>query len=417
MNDYCSQALTCDSGETSSELRTSDLKGGFTHKQDIQRWAVIQGVRYEFLKFTREFEVSWQEQGTKDTTAIVRTSEGEFSCGGTGSYRQSGNLREYCRQEWVIPMYLNHEDEVFVYRRFIETVSFNVSAHPVKCRYKGGGSYWKFVVKKTGGKEALVGEEEFHVVHKGEDTLVNRVTWDRNPFPETSPQGVWGLYGDVNIALRDEPHDDDVRIILLFPAPPSRGIPQDFGDESTYPSVMMYGFYDYNEIGEGFERIGDALGELDGGKDMFYPAWLRAMKENPIMEAWAAERWDYRWNKVAPPPDGSWVPSEPETYPWPFGSFVIDPDGNYFFSGLYLDELNGVTAYNACRPADMIEKVMALCEPKHGGARVFYPITLISEAQDESAEAAKQNQDQNRRLTNDSGAGLTNDKGGKLYGG
>jgi hypothetical protein len=315
-------------------------------------------------------------------------------------------------------MFLNLTDKIFVYRKITEKIKFTSTAHPRPARFRerwGMREYIKFVVYKTGDKEALTGTEEFHVVQDGVDEIIHTTTWNRNPFPEAKPEGSWGFYGHLDFKQNVQTHNPNVRQILLFGNPPRESMPMDLCGIACDPSVNDYGFYDYNENGLEGEFLGNALGAKDGGKDYYYPAWLRSMTFNAIMREWADTRWAYTWDHVPLPDKSNWVPPEPEVYPWPFGSFVKDRNGNYIHSALFVDSANTGIIYNKCFPADILDKVMSKGQPIHDSNRYFYPITLTSSAGFVPPDNVPAGSPSGDPLTDDSGQPMQDDGGNPLY--
>ena len=387
MSDLCKDSLPCDDAKKVEVPSTSNSNQGFNHVQNITQTAKILGKDYILMSFKRTFSAKWGESGDSGIYAVVEVSPTEqYPCVNNATNIINGVVSEDCVQELIIPYYLNLTDKIFVYKKITETIKFGANCHPKKASFKmkfGYGEFWKFVIKKS-DKEILQCKEEFHVVQDDEDIVVHTVEWDKNPFELTGPMGSTGLLGEDIIKVNVEENDPSVRQILLFPIVPSQAIPVDLCGAKCAPSVNNYGFYDYNESEAGaIGGAGNRLGEADGGKDMFYPQWLRAMTPNPIMQAWANERWMVRWyHQDPPPPDSKWVAPDPVTYNWPFGSFVKDKDGNYIHSALFTDRNGNSFVYNKSNVEDIFTKIDEYGQKLNDGEKLYYPITLIADVQE-----------------------------------
>ena len=373
----CSDAIQC-KNTTVSVVDAATTDGSIKHNVNIKQSATILGVNYPLMSFIRTFSADWHKVDDSGIYAMVDvTDQGLVACA-AGHSTHSGTVSEDCTQSMIIPMYLNITDKIFVYKKIVETIKFEVNAHPKLAGFKGkwGVQYfWKFVIHKK-DNEFLKRIESFHVVNGTVDKEVSTITSYTNPFPEVSAAASWGLYGNMVYHTNTETTvDSTIRQILVIPNPPSLSIPQDFGDDAT-PSVNNYGFYDYNATEAGF--IPSTLGAEDGGKDFYYPYWLRQMTENTYMRTWADNKWSFLADKATPVASDTWTPPEPLTYTLPFGSFVKDPAGNYIHSALFEHSNGTAVVYNDSNIKDLFTKILTYGEPRVGGEAVYYPITVIS---------------------------------------
>lgn len=410
----CKDALPCKDriqlGELSTEGRAASFDS-ISHTQNVDQKATILGVQYSLNNLKRDFRISKDVTGAMPDGYYVQTNNGLIKCytAGTAPSAQ-GFLKEDIESTTIVPMYLNIQDELFVYKKVHETIKFSPSImEKVIFRTRGGyQEFMKYVIKKTGDKEHLVGTEEFHIIYKGIDSIVHSSEYDFNPFPETSRQTTWGFYGGGITHTTNEEYDPSVRQILVYPNPPSLGIPQDFNP----PSINMYGFYDYGEIEGGFIR--NTRAKLDGGFDYWYPEWMRHMTAQPIMKQWADSRFSYIWDHIQPP-RGEWTAPAPENYPFPFGSFVQDLKGNYIHSCIFTDRNLQHIIYNNSNLNDVFNSILNLGQTLHGGEAVFFPITIVSSASEPTTVEGIGTTSDPNLLTDENGLAITDPNNEVIY--
>lgn len=142
---------------------------------------------------------------------------------------------------------------------------------------------------------------------------------------------------------------------------------------ATVQGFYGYTYYYCGPYGE------DRSGALaDGGEDFFYPEWCRFLGTDPF---WLRER-DMRNARVC---DRS-EPDSPETIlkneiagyietdSLPSGSYVVDADGNYFYSFVVWDDGKLYTFNNINgKPVDLPEVV----KEKEGEFTSYFPVGLI----------------------------------------
>ena len=411
VDEACSAATPCGDGTTTTVQGSTTGSGSTSHNINIKQSALIMGINYDLMSFIRTFNINENQSGDSGITAMVSTGDGYFPCTSGATLRISGSVSENCVQSLIIPMYLNLTDKIFVYEKRVETIQFSVGASPHVCYFQtkwGLQGFAKYVVKAA-GTEYLQINQEFHVVQDGVDNLIHSASQNKNPFQDVGVEATWGLYGNAIYNTNAETPDPTVRQILVYPIVPSGAIPWDRCGAACAPSVNNYGFYDYNAMEGGFTPT--TLGADDGGKDFYYPYWLRQMTTNSIMRELADIRWAHNWLHENID-NGDWTPPEPATYSWPFGSFVKDSAGNYIHSAIFTD-INGVNfLYNKCSPLDIFDKISAA----GGGNQLYCPVTLVSnvaqfgiESEGGSAVVTDPNQ-----LADDSGQPLTTDSGDVL---
>ena len=225
-------------------------------------------------------------------------------------------------------------------------------------QFKGvwGQIYVHQVQIKTSNYEAesLV---EWRLIVNGVMTTVSSETTELHPFGprNNGKQSGTGLYPDYV-------PDPETRLVLVFPNPPSQGIPWS-------PVIARLGFYDYGND-PGFES---ELNKLDGGeKDMFYPAWCRSFQQDTLWRKAADNRYNISWYKSLFADDTSYVPPAIEASPIPQGSYVEHPQVGKVYQFLCDTTLVGNRSFNTLIDASLKDAKLATHD-----TTLYYPISLI----------------------------------------
>lgn len=319
----CDKYIDC--GDTAVTVGVADESGVFGHTYD--NTVLSDDVLEYYQKTTRNFNVStsW-DRDVNVGYMLLGCSDEAFPCEASNKAIASSSCSEYCKRETNVPYFWDTQRGIYVWKHCEEELTFSVSSHKTAAfKLKWGiGHFHKICIKKT---VRTKGKEQFFMVLNGVKKLLAEVSYDYNPFPETESGGAtWGLYGNT-VTRQATPDTEDVSCILLFPNVPKLAIPYD-------NDVIAYGFYDYNVTEGGFTE--SSLPRDDGGKDYFYPYWCRAMPIDPLWRSTADQRYDVIYSKghinlngVSP-----WSAPSPVTFPFPFGSFVMDTKGNFIVSCL-----------------------------------------------------------------------------------
>ena len=147
--------------------------------------------------------------------------------------------------------------------------------------------------------------------------------------------------------------------ILIYPQPPSMGIPQD-------PDVIAQGFYDY--FGDSGPDLAMAL--RDGGQDYYYPEWCQRLgADNRTLDIQeATDRYSAIFLKEPPAVNQTMtmptIPMNGEFY----GSMCVDPSGNLFYSM----KLDGVIYNHLDGQTDITELIKI-----NGANPEYFPVGLI----------------------------------------
>lgn len=374
----CTDYIDC--GDPKREGATSSGHEGYTHKYNNTSLATGMPYAYSF-KVSREFKCNFGWDRTISTGHVVvgdcSPTVKEIVCDSNASAKASCTQSEDCAMEINVPYYIDRQRDIFVWKNIKEELKWSVDSGGKVAKFKlkfGAGYFHKILVKNT---VKTVGSETFLMSVRGVISTLATHTYEYNPFPATEGGGAtWGLYG--NTIQREEnpsfgdPSTDGVAMILLFPLVGKQAIPQD-------NDVIRYGFYDYNSIEGGFTE--SSLPKDDGGKDHFYPAWLRAMPSDSLWTATASDRYDVinSKGKINLAGTSDWYATEPITYPYPFGSLVFDSKDNFIASmllqfGARCD--NKGIVYNKTSFGDLF-KAMSTAKLTVDGFVKFDPISLL----------------------------------------
>jgi hypothetical protein len=321
--DPCTDFTDC--GQTATVSSTNE-SGGWTHK--IRNTIGTDATLYQ-LKTTRDFSCTFGWARSSNISKYV-SNKGDVSACGSNSANPSSSVNENCTVFKRTPYYIDRTQGIALYKEQEEKLSFAVGSNETAIfrQMMGNMAFHKLKIRKS---VKATGTERFILDNKGAKKTLVEKSYSFSPFPEQSPQNVWGLNGArVSQEGKYGTPDPDVAMILCLPIPGSLGIPLD-------KDIAQYGFYDYLEVegGGGFS----ALMEKDGGQDFFYPEWCRNMINDPIWAETAAQRFWLQFPgagvpKPATTPSAPWNPPSPETYCWPFGSFTKDALENFIYSCL-----------------------------------------------------------------------------------
>lgn len=324
MGCLCDKFIDCK--DPKIEVGVVDESAGYSHTYTKQVAATNLPFQYTY-KVNRVFNVTYGWDRSINITHIVKGDCGqgfsETSCGNAATANASSSQSELCEIELNIPYYIDRKHNIYIWKNIKEKLQWNVlSTDTAAFKLKFGTGYFhKICVPNT---VKTIGSEEFFLFKDGTTELLAKQEYEYNPFPSGEGSSTWGLYGNT-ITQAAEPETNDVAMILLFPLVPKQAIPLD-------SDVIFYGFYDYNSIAAGF--VESSLPEDDGGKDYFYPYWLRQMPADPIWRNAADVRYSTTKNTGSISIVGTtdWVQPEPIVNQFPFGSLCVDSEDNFIAS-------------------------------------------------------------------------------------
>lgn len=345
-------------GECFSTLETD---GPYTYKQNINTDYKINlaGVDIPIVRTIRSWETYDFQRYAVPTgiSGVYLINDGTYWCfDGWTTNQRSYRATEDCTITRSTIHYLDLRYNVCLYRKNIEKIKFNATSSWYNT-FKGpwGYVYPGRVILYGGGKKNWDNNctEEWHLVVDGVDRTISTAHYE--PIAEMK-----AFASDGSDTLFDSNYpniaDKDVDLII-HPSPPSSSDVHAWDDEVRY-----HGYYSYKGGVNGQNWIPDG-----GCGDYFYPAWCRALQEDPFWKAAAARRYDIVLNQDYED-STTYTPAIGVTVdPLPRGTFVRHPivgdvwqflvgkrDGNYHLetspnvNALILDSLskNGVTPLN-----------------------------------------------------------------------
>ena len=310
--------------------------GGASWSHNIENTIGTDTTLYQ-LKTVRKFTCSYSDKQSKGIIRVVGDQGNYYNCAKPTSSPQA-SISEDCTIKKRIPYYIDRTQDIYVYREVEESLKFGIESGKTAIfrQMWGNVAFHKILIKSD---VKAKGSERFILKTKDKDkkdvfTTLAEATYTFNPFPLTEPQNTYGLNGDVitqDCKMFGTPEKDVIQVIIL-PAPPSLGIPQD-------ADVCKYGFYDYLSLFEGGGMQFSALMQKDGGMDFFYPEWCRNMEYDPLWAEARTRRFELNYPGVGVPKptlieNAAWNPPAPDVFQWPFGSFCRDSQDDFIYSCL-----------------------------------------------------------------------------------
>jgi hypothetical protein len=287
--------------------KISDGPSGNTHTINTDYNINVAGIVIPIVKTNRIFTVSYSTTYGVPADARGYVGSDPIFCTETAPNQPVCTVSENCVIESSTLKYLDQRYGVCLYRYQKDDILMSkTSAELAEIKVESGSIYPHQVQIKTSNYVAnrLV---EWRLIKDGVQTILKTSTEAIHPFgPRNNGQasGV-GLFPDYV-------PDPETRVVLLFPQPPSLGIP--WSDV-----ICRLGFYDY-----GHEAGAESqLNKDDGGeKDMFYPFWCRELQTDPFWKSAAFNRYNISWFNMGLTVDSSYRPIDVLTDPLPCGSYV-----------------------------------------------------------------------------------------------
>lgn len=301
---------------------TVENRGPFDFKHQIRTDYSITlcNVNVPIVKTTRDW-ITHEYWGLSIPTAIdsvyLANNSTSWCFAGFTTEERDFRATENCEIIKSTLHYLDHRFKVCLYRKNIERVSFSITTDQTNLFKTPYNTVRTSSIKIYGGDKKnwdSLCTEEWHLVIDGVDTIIATSSYD--PLPEMRTFAVDGSSDLFNQAYPNVA-DKDLELILSTSPPTSYdAIPWD--DELRY-----HGFYSYRG------GVRSVYWGADGGAaDYFYPAWCRALHEDPFWREAADIRlsvlanpyWDGSYNKEPYSP-----PIDLIVDPLPRGTFVKHP--------------------------------------------------------------------------------------------
>lgn len=179
------------------------------------------------------------------------------------------------------------------------------------------------------------------------------------------------IHGDKREKLGQDTHTNSSPIYFYAPTPGPRNRGNLVYDPPAWVNRSYYNSYE--SITE--SEVGSFV-YLDGGRDMFFPAWARTMVNDPIWKD-AAER---RWMLLKYPDTGAEIKAQKDwkypiqTEPIPRGDYKKHPELGECYSWLVSDK-GAPLCVNRCDYADVPEQLKKLVTIKKN--ILVFPIGLV----------------------------------------
>lgn len=318
----CDKYINCN--DPKREGGTSSGYEGYTHT--YKNISNVDNMPFDYtFKVDREFRCYFGWDRSIDSGYVVTGCGEPITCESKLNSNPTCTQSEDCVFETNTLYYIDRQRDIFVWKNVKEELRWSADSGGKTAKFRlkfGTGYFHKICIKNT---VKTTGKETFWMSVKGTRTELASQSYEYNPFPMTEGGGAtWGLYGNT-IQRSATPDTSNVSCILLFPTVPKQAIPQD-------NDVIAYGFYDYNSTEGGF--IESSLPRDDGGKDYFYPYWLRQMPTDQLWRSTADSRYAviYSAGKSDISGTSDWYPLDPVTNEFPFGSIAIDSEENFISS-------------------------------------------------------------------------------------
>lgn len=363
--------LTYDCEETGGCLtvHVSDGPNGNSHQIASNYSVNVAGVSIPVVKTVRNFNVVYSQQfgdpGKPDSMFI--NANGDFQALVCKEYPPNSpalTVTEDCVIEKSILQYLDQRYGVCLYRYQKDELHMAVGSSEMAA-IKGvwGMMYFHQAQIKTNSYTATRTVEWRLIVEGVEEILKSTVT-ELEPFGPRNNGKSLRENGTTEGLFLDYHPDPETRLVLLFPTPPSMGIPWS-------EVICRLGCYEFGyDTPEGTESVQN---RLDGGnKDHFYPEWCRNLQEDPFWRKAADNRYLIDWFHFGLTDDTGYIPPAVTTDPLPAGSYVKHPQAGEAYQFLVDgDTVKTNPDFNA-----LIDEALPDGEETHD-TTLYYPIGVI----------------------------------------
>jgi hypothetical protein len=375
--DECSWYVTCqtmpcktDSYDICRTIKVSDGPDGNSHNINTDYSVTVSGVKIPIVKTTRTFSVSYGiTYGDPGAPKGYIRNEPDWVpliCAETPSDSPTCRVLENCVIEKSTLHYIDQRYGVCLYRLQRDEIHMDItSAEMAEIKVSTGIALVHQVQIKTDLYTAT-SIEEWHLVIDGVDKVICTTTKQLEPFGARNNGLSRREMGQTDGLFLDYHPDPETRLVLLFPQPPSLGLP--WSD-----AIYRLGFYDYgNESGEESE-----LNKLDGGgKDMFYPAWCRSLQTDPFWRGAADNRYGIDWYHNSLTNDDGYSPGNLSVDPIPLGSFVSHPTVGYVYQFL-VPTFDGSTHLETSPNFNKLLDSKLPAGSKTHDTTLYYPIGVV----------------------------------------
>jgi hypothetical protein len=273
-------------------------------------------------------------------------------------------LSEHCTVEKSVVHFIDHRYGVCLYRYQKDELTLDVDSNETaQIKEAWAVQTYHQVQIKTGGYTATR-TVEWRLIQNGQQSVLSSEISELQPFGAENNGLSLREMGITEGVYLDYKPDPKTRMVLLFPTPPSQGIP--------WSAVLCrFGCYEFGyDTPMGMESV---LNRLDGGaKDHFYPEWCRNLQSDPFWRKAADSRYLIDWFKVEPAAEASYIPPAVTSSPIPLGSYARHPQVGTGYQFL-VDKDTLITGRDFNKQIDA-----ALADKKEThDTTLYYPIGVI----------------------------------------
>jgi hypothetical protein len=369
----------CKAAGTCLTVPVSDGPNGYSHgintgydttKEDSEVGynVTVAGVVIPIAKTVRSFGVSYSMQyGVPVVFGYVPDLTGPATpveCQETPPNTPALAVSEDCVIEASTLHYLDQRYGVCLYRYTRDEIHMKVSSQEMASIKGSWGQMSFYQAQVKTNCYTAQRTEEWRLIIDGVQQTLTSVVSQLEPFgPRNSGKASHtGLFPDYV-------PDPETRMVLLFPTPPSMGIP--WSDVLCRLGCYEFGY----DTDEGAESSQNAL---DGGnKDHYYPAWCRSLQTDPLWRAAADRRYQISWNHVPMQSITSDYTPPPITVdPIPRGAFARHPAVGTLYQFL-LEKSDGSTQLATSPSFDALINAALPEGQATSGTTLYSPISLI----------------------------------------
>lgn len=349
----------CEESGTCYTVPLHDGPNGYTHNINTDYSITVAGNTIPLTKTKRKFSVTYSTaHGQPTVKGYFNTSDAilPLVCQETPPDVNSLSVAEDCVIEKSVLQYLDQHYGVCLYRYQKDELHMAVGSSEMAA-IKGvwGQMYFHQAQIKTNSYTATR-TVEWRLIVNGVEEVLKSIVTELEPFGPRNN----GLASGTGLFPNYAP-DPETRMVLLFPTPPSMGIPWS-------EVICRLGCYEFGyDTPEGAES---AQNRLDGGnKDHFYPEWCRNLQEDPFWRKAADNRYMIDWFHSGLTDDTSYSPPAVTTDPLPIGSYVKHPQVGEAYQFL----VDGDTVKTSPDFNALIDEALPDGETTHD-TTLYYPI-------------------------------------------
>lgn len=377
--EQCSWVTSCksykckgDNYNTCLTLLKSNGPTGYTHTINSNYTIAIAGHTIPLVITDRLFNVIYsKEYGMPNKSDIKYIDSGgtqvPIECKERPADKPSLTVSEDCSVEKSTLHYLDHRNNVCLYRYQKDKINMKVESSEealIKEPWQVG-KYHQAQIKTHNYTASRL--EEWRLIIGGQERVLTTTTEELHPFGPKNSGKSRREEGATSGLYLDYKPDPETRKVLLFPTPPSMGIP--WSDVIVRLGAYEFG-YDTPEGAESYQN------RLDGGnKDHYYPEWCRNLQEDPFWRKAADNRYMIDWFHSDLTVDNGFVPSI-TVDPIPRGTFVKHPQVGEVYQFLVEKRTGGYKLETSPNIDDIINNAVPEAERKTG-TTLYYPIGVI----------------------------------------